>query len=117
MKPTFYCDTAHIFGGLARFQMVTEDKLKQACKETSVEMQEYAELHAPWRDRTGDARAGLRGTWGLNQYVYYIKLSHSVKYGVYLELGMEKRFEIIAPTMKKYANRPWELYAKMMKEQ
>lgn len=114
MKSGFYCDVSPIRRGLERFEKAATDAMKHACKETSGEMQEYAKANAPWRDRTGNARAGLKGSWGMNQYVYYIKLAHSVSYGVYLELSMEKRFEIIAPTMAKYSDRVWEIYKELM---
>lgn len=110
----FYADTSHVVRGLANFADYTQDKLKQACKETAQEMEDYARENAPWRDRTGDARANLTGSWGLNQYVYYIRLAHGVPYGVYLEMYHEKRFEVIAPTLRKYENRVWEIYRDLM---
>ena len=114
MNTSFYCDITPIRIGLERFEKAASDAMKQACKETASEMQAYSRANAPWRDRTGNARAGLTGSWGLNQYVYYIKLSHSVSYGVYLELGYEKRFEIIDPTMNKLSGRVWEIYRSLM---
>jgi len=114
MKPQFYCDVSHILRGLDRFEQYAQDKLKAACKQTAREMEEHAKEHAPWQDRTGAARAGLTGSWGLNQYVYYIKLAHSVRYGIYLEMYNEKRFEILAPTLRQYENRVWEVYKELM---
>ena len=114
MKATFYCDISHVLRGLSDFGEQSKAKLKLACKQTASEMEDYAKANAPWQDRTGNARRGLTGSWGLNQYVYYIKLAHSVHYGVYLEMYNEKRFEIIAPTLRKYETRVWEIYKNMM---
>jgi hypothetical protein len=97
-----YCDTLPIRRGLERYEKAVNDAIKGELKSTAEEMQGYARENAPWQDRTGNARRGLTGSWGLNKYVYYVKLAHSVDYGVYLELSNEKRFEIIAPTMQKF---------------
>ncbi len=66
------------------------------------EFEEYMKANAPWTDRTGDARRGLKATvsWSKAGYVSTMELSHSVYYGVYLELSMEKRFAIIEPTVR-----------------
>ena len=104
-----HVDISHIIRGLDRYSKAVQDGLKVACKSTADEMQTHSKARAPWTDRTGDARSGLTASWGVNQYVYYIKLANTVPYGIHLELGMGKRFEIVAPTMKKFANRPWEL--------
>ena len=114
MKAKFYCDVSHVLRGLSEFDEQARAKLKQACRQTATEMEAYAKENAPWQDRTGDARRGLTGSWGLNQYVYYIRLAHSVRYGVYLEMYNEKRFEIIAPTLRLYENRVWEIYRGLM---
>jgi hypothetical protein len=97
-----YCDTLPIRRGLERYEKAVKTAIRDTLKETAKEMQSYARENAPWKDRTGNARRGLTGSWGVNQYVYYVKLAHSVEYGVYLELSNEKRFEIIAPTIQKF---------------
>lgn len=60
-----------------------------------------AKQNAPWVDRTGNARQGLRGfAEDLNETSVAIFLTHSVDYGVYLELEYQGRYSIIMPTME-----------------
>jgi hypothetical protein len=67
------------------------------------EIEAYMKGHAPWTDRTGNARAGLhtavQGRAGSVQTIY---ASHSVFYGKYLELKNGGRFAIISPTLVQY---------------
>jgi len=61
-------------------------------------MEEYAKSHAPWTDRTGNARQGLHGgvdVWGDQQVLY---LSHGVEYGIWLELAHGGNYAIVGPT-------------------
>ena len=65
-------------------------------------LEAYARGNAPWGDRTGAARSGLRSLAvraGLGVTLY---LMHSVHYGVYLELGTYKMapLPVIMPTLQ-----------------
>ena len=61
--------------------------------------------NAPWTDRTGNARAGLKakpefeGSTGSR--TYRIILSHSMHYGLFLETRWAGRYAIIEPTVKR----------------
>jgi len=55
---------------------------------------------APWKDRTGNARAGLFGTASLEGQEIVIRLGHTVEYGKYLELAHDGRYAIIEPTRR-----------------
>jgi len=62
-----------------------------------------------WTDRTGHARQGLKGGffWKTNlgkKIDAIIWIGHRVDYGVYLELAHEKRFAVLWPVAKKFAN-------------
>ena len=62
--------------------------------------------HAPWTDRTTNARNGLFAKAAkLAKGTYAIILAHSVTYGIYLENGTRKMRArpIIVPTMRLYA--------------
>jgi hypothetical protein len=63
---------------------------------------EYAKLNAPWTDRTGAARSGLFSTvaTGLSQDHWELILSHSVYYGIYLEVCNSGKYAIIMPTIR-----------------
>lgn len=58
-----------------------------------------AKENAPWRDRTGQARAGLRGETVAGRNEVKIALAHSVDYGVFLELARDGRYAILKPTL------------------
>lgn len=64
-------------------------------------LQSTMQKNRPWRDRTGMAKATLRGTVSRPKGdLIRITLSHGVSYGIWLELAHEKRFAIIGPTIK-----------------
>jgi len=55
----------------------------------------------PWTDRTGAAKADLKASVSMpDDETVRITLSHGVDYGIWLELANEKRFAIIAPTVR-----------------
>jgi hypothetical protein len=66
-------------------------------------MEQYAKAEAPWEDRTGDARKGLRGD------VFYrpgvdmgVTLAHTVEYGQYLETANDGKYAILKPTVEHF---------------
>jgi hypothetical protein len=66
----------------------------------------YARVEAAWRDRTGNARQGLKATaqnGGSSRWHYEIWVSHSVNYGIWLEVRFGGRYAIIAPTIRREA--------------
>jgi hypothetical protein len=68
----------------------------------SARMEAYAKQNAPWTDRTGAARAGLRGFTVKAAASVVLYLVHSVSYGVFLELGTRRMSPrpIIMPTLE-----------------
>lgn len=61
----------------------------------------YAKENRPWMDRTGLARAGLRGFVDtLAQDTVVLYLAHGRDYGVHLELKYQGRYAIILPTLR-----------------
>lgn len=62
----------------------------------------YARANAPWQNRTGNARAGLRSFAQTTATRVVVYLLHTVSYGVFLERGT--RFAaprpIIVPTLE-----------------
>lgn len=76
-------------------------KLTMYVATSATKMQGEATKNAPWVDRTGDARKRLKGTYEKLNKGFIITLSQGVKYGVYLELAMEKKYAILQPTIDK----------------
>lgn len=57
--------------------------------------------NAPWRDQTGNARAGLNATTQhLPLLRHSIILSHTMPYGIWLEVRWSGRYAIIDPTLR-----------------
>lgn len=72
------------------------------------EAETYMKSSHPWRNRTGNAEAGLHAKLQSGSkagWVQEIELSHGVYYGVYLEFSMGRRFAIIEPTMRIFGAR------------
>ena len=67
-------------------------------------LQNSARDSAPWIDRTGNARAGLRGEVDqVSQYVVEVYLVHSMDYGKWLELSRGGKYAVIWPTIQQHA--------------
>lgn len=60
----------------------------------------YAKESAPWTDRTGAARAGLRAFAQETATGAVLYLVHSVSYGIFLELAHAGRFAVVMPTLE-----------------
>jgi len=60
----------------------------------------YARQNAPWTDRTGNARNGLRVAHEKTPMVVHRLITyHSMPYGIWLEVRWSGRYAIIGPTM------------------
>ncbi len=62
-----------------------------------------AKRDAPWMDRTGNARAGLFGSTTIEGNQIFIRVAHSMEYGVFLELARDGRHAVLKPTIAKAA--------------
>ncbi len=62
-----------------------------------------AKQDAPWTDRTSNARNGLFGSTEVRGNDVFIRVAHSMEYGVSLELGYDGRYAILKPTINKAA--------------
>lgn len=69
-------------------------------REWAKEALDYMRANAPWRDRTGDARAGLGFAIDESFSDFSVTLYHSVHYGVWLEIAMSGDYAIIVPTIE-----------------
>jgi len=57
----------------------------------------WAQDNAKWTDRSSNARQGIKGkTYWENDNIIVITLSHSVDYGVWLELANQRKYAILA---------------------
>ena len=68
-------------------------------------MEGYAKSHAPWTDRTGNARQGLHGGVDVRGDQQVLYLSHGVDYGIWLELAHGGNYAIVRPTVDAHLSR------------
>lgn len=89
-----YVDASDVVSGLYRFANFTRSACKKAAKDYAEWAEEYMKKYAPWQNRTGEARRKLKaeyveqGIMSSSQNTDFsvgVRLSHGVKYGIYLE--------------------------------
>lgn len=98
---SFKVDTSGISNGLKGMTERDKAALAMLAYEWAPILQGYAQRNAPWENRTGAARDRLTGSVErVTDEIYRIKLSHGVDYGKWLELAHEKKYAILAPTVK-----------------
>lgn len=66
----------------------------------ALRLQQYAQQHARWTDRTGHARQRLNAKAEKIANGYKITLAHGVNYGIWLELKYNKKYAIINDTIR-----------------
>ena len=66
----------------------------------AAKIEAYAKQHAPWTDRTGNARQGLTARSFRTATAVSIVLFHSAAYGIWLEVKNAGRFAIILKTLE-----------------
>lgn len=66
----------------------------------------YMKTHAPWTDRTTNARNGLAARYtGSEKGVHEMVLFHQVDYGIWLEVKDDGKYAIILPTIQEMGPR------------
>lgn len=66
----------------------------------ATQAQDYAKKNFKWTPRSGAAHTGLNaGVRAMNDSELELWVAHSVNYGIYLELAMQKRYAILVPTI------------------
>jgi len=72
----------------------------EAMEDGAMEIQDYAQMNAPWADDTGEARNGLTAEVDYSMDEVNIVLYHTAEHGYWLELIQDGRFAIIMPTLE-----------------
>lgn len=60
----------------------------------------YMKTNAPWTDRTGAARTGLHTVTSHSHSSHSILFSHTMDYGIWLEVKNSGEYEIIMPSIR-----------------
>lgn len=94
-------DVDEVAMNMLKLRLKFEGALIVFCHNGAQKMEAYAKQHRPWKDRTGNARQRLKGSWKKVGNGYQIQIAHGVKYGVYLEFKNERKYAILKPTVEK----------------
>lgn len=86
--------------GIASFAFKTADGMGEVANDLADALVEYARTHAPWEDRTGEAREGLEAAVTLENHSLEVDLYHTVDYGIWLEVRWGGKYAIIIPTIE-----------------
>jgi len=103
---------------LGRNLSTLDDKVDGAVHAVMSYQATKAESHmkttAPWTDRTGNARSGLRTEVGwVPRKSHSIRLFHSVPYGIFLEARWAGRYAVIIPTIQQFGPDTMRLLGKL----
>ena len=101
----FTVDTSQMRRALSEYQQRALYGVQVLAQSAAADLQAEAQAGAPWTDRSGLARGGIRGRADRAGSRITITLSGSVRYMVYLELAHGKRWAILWPTMQRNADR------------
>jgi len=91
-------ETQNFFRGWGQ---VRTARAKQALVEWSRIVQDEMQGGAPWKDRTGYARANLYATARLNSRGGTVEVGGRAYYQTYLEFGHAGQYAIIIPTVRR----------------
>lgn len=87
-------------GRLVRLAKIFPQRVDEACAASALHGEAYARMNAPWSNRTGAARASLRGESTVKGASGEITVGHGVDYGIWLEVANAGRYGIIPQTMQ-----------------
>lgn len=101
-KSGIVMDSNTLTVGIKEFSPKLHRRLEQLTGYTAQRSQDWMRQHAPWTDRTANARQGLfsRDTSVPNKY--RVTMYHTVPYGIFLEVRWDGRYQVIMPTVKRF---------------
>lgn len=85
--------------GLESFGSKLDKGLQVVMKYHEPQAEGYMRSHAPWRDRTTNARNGLTAKAISEGHRHVIVCFHQMPYGPWLEVRWDGRYRIIVPTI------------------
>lgn len=93
-------DLSSITGNLARLGTRLPIVIAGVVERRSDIAEAYMKDNAPWQDRTGNARAGLRSVPEHTANQSVINIMHSMPYGIWLEVRWAGKYGIIINTLR-----------------
>lgn len=100
-KIEFHYDDIKLKKNLREFPDKVDRAIRATMDYTGVESTKRMKEDAPWTDRTTAARNGLHTVNNFAPPKYELILSHTVPYGIWLEIANSGKYEIIMPTVRK----------------
>ena len=95
----FHLDTRQIQVNVKELSRNIELGIAAAIDFQATQSEFFMRNNAPWTDRTGNARSGLFTATKREGKRFFILLSHTASYGIWLEVRFSGRYEIIVPTL------------------
>ena len=85
---------------LAKLSVVIYAETNRIMEQQAQRVQDYMRQNAPWNDRTGNARGGLKCEAEGDADGFRLYLMHTVDYGIWLEVRWGGKYAIIEPTVE-----------------
>ena len=99
-KIEYKYDDIKLRKNLAQFPEKVDRAIKATMDYTGIESTGKMKENAPWTDRTTAARNGLHTVNNFAAPKYELILSHTVPYGIWLEIANSGKYQIIMPTVR-----------------
>jgi hypothetical protein len=96
----FQFDSGQINRNLVRLDARVEGRISAIMESQAARGESHMKTRAPWTDRTGAARSGLFTRYFRGASRHEILFSHSVAYGIWLEIANSGDYQIIMPTVR-----------------
>lgn len=112
----FKVDMSELEEALKRMQERQEAAIMMYAQTGAQKFESYAKQNRRWTDRTGMARKSLVGYVTKYSHSIRINIAHGMFYGIYLELAHEKKYAILAETVKKNSAEVLEGFKTLLRE-
>lgn len=98
-------DSRSLAGKMARMVQGNRHAIARSCEVTAIEMERFAKRYAPWKNRTGLARATMEGLSGMEDGNYYCIICGKMSYSPKLEFAYRRRYQILYPTVRFFSDK------------
>ena len=96
-------DIENALAGLSAYGTDARSRLGEIGFSAAGDLEIYAKQNRPWTDRTGNARRSLQGVYDHSGSLCTVGIEGGMPYSVFLELGFDGRYAILAPTVHHFA--------------
>lgn len=92
-----------VISNMAEIEGKVSSALMLITETVAMKMEEWAKENAVWTDRTGNARQFLKGrAFWEDSKTLVLSMSHTMEYGVWLELAHERKYAILEQSIEQY---------------